>query len=61
MACHTEHSEVSINSKRVLKFFGYFAIAQYDNADFRFLSKAQNDKPLFAIFMAKCCLRSENV
>ena len=39
--CHTERSEVSINLKR-----GYFANAQYDSSgmDFRFLSKAQNDK-----------------
>ena len=41
ISCHTERSEVSINLKR-----GYFANAQYDSSgmDFRFLSKAQNDK-----------------
>ena len=40
--------------KAYLKFFGYFANAQYDKwcGFFAFLQKAQNDKGLFVILSA---------
>ena len=50
-SCHTERSEVFINSKRALNFFGFFAFLQKAQNDndlrvFCFVVKAQNDKVL---------------
>ena len=52
ISCHTERSEVSINSKHILNFFGFFARFTHSkwqrlapcNPLGRFLAKAQNDK-----------------